>query len=186
METKPTRRAHVTQTRSRGLTITYLLTSWTYARFAEGGRAIPPLPASGSYYRTALGMREYGELKPGRSDTRAAERRRGLSQCAADLALLPALCRMEPRAGFISDMRWDAVGELLASCSTSGCLILLQRPRAEVSHPECPAGRDTFTRPAPAHAHTRTGSHDVCATRRTESSLFVWEVGGSDGWSPGG
>ena len=69
-------------------------------------------------------MHEYGELKPGRSDTRAAERRRGLSQCAADLALLPALCRMEPRAGSISDMRWDAVGELLASCSTSGCVMV--------------------------------------------------------------
>ena len=72
-------------------------------------------------------MREFGELRPGRSDTRAAERRRAqqaVSQCAADLALLPALCRMEPRAGFISDMRWDAVGELLASCSTSGCVMV--------------------------------------------------------------
>ena len=72
-------------------------------------------------------MREFGELRPGRSDARAAERRRAqqaVSQCAADLALLPALCRMEPRAGFISDMRWDAVGELLASCSTSGCVMV--------------------------------------------------------------
>ena len=71
-------------------------------------------------------MREFGALTPGRSDTRAAERRRALqalSQCAADHALLPALCRLE-RAGFISDMRWDAVGELLASCSTSGCVMV--------------------------------------------------------------
>ena len=71
-------------------------------------------------------MREFGALTPGRSDARAAERRRArhaLSQCAADHALLPALCRVE-RAGFISDMRWDAVGELLASCSTSGCVMV--------------------------------------------------------------
>ena len=71
-------------------------------------------------------MREFGGLTPGPSDTRLAERRRArraISQCAADHALLPALCRVE-RAGFISDMRWDAVGELLASCSTSGCVMV--------------------------------------------------------------
>ena len=51
----------------------------------------------------------------------------GLSQLAGDYAQLPALCRLGPGNGcFVSDLRFDAGGELLASCTTSGTVAVHQ------------------------------------------------------------
>ena len=143
-------------------------------------------------------MREFGALTPGRSDTRAAERRRAqqaLSQCAADHALLPALCRLE-RAGFISDMRWDAVGELLASCSTSGCVMVHRLEQFSNSlgaavaaapaslSPEHTNACNPIFKASPGHSPraVRWNPNDanqlLCALGQT-GELLIYDLGGS-------
>ena len=60
-------------------------------------------------------------------DTAEQQRRRacrGLYQCVGDFAQLPVLCRLDS-AGYISDARFDHPrGDLLASCSSSGSLMI--------------------------------------------------------------
>ena len=73
----------------------------------------------------AFWLPEHGSTRRARPCA-PAYARHALSQLVADHAMLPALCRLGNNTNFVSDLRFDPKGELLASCSTAGVVAVHQ------------------------------------------------------------